>query len=806
MDISVVIATHNQKERLRLVLSALKDQHFSENRLEIIVVDDGSTDGTSAMLSSLQSTGLRVESFAKNSGRCHARNAGIKEACGALVVFLDGDALPAPDLLLRYWQSHQKNGDNAVLCGDQYVLPHLEFLQDPQTGSLFDIPLSCSARKHLTQQRERIIVTEDRVRRDFSSIAAQSSEGGYPFPQVRALQREFHELCTKAPNSPLAWLGLYPHNMAVPLALLKEVGGFDEAIPFCEGWELGYRLKRAGAQFIRARALSYHLYHYHDFSDPAKAKAETAKRYAAVEYLAHTHSDPFVYLIHFWWAHLWPNPFFPEESIIRSLVEFDHLYRTISAQKWQTYRAVLDSLPPFARNKSTRSEEAPSRLGQALKTRHFQSGETSDLASQLIAQGKTHELNGDLVRAEHCYDRAIALANKPGDAEKLAMSCSGKGFIRQLHGDFSAAIDLHTKALRINEKIERKAGAALDLGNLGIAYFLKGDFTTAEKFYRQSKTTYEELGDFSGVANQYNSLANLRKSQGRLDEANELLQRALEIDTEADRQEGLALHYGLSASINLLLGDSERALTHGEASLAANRSLADIKGQAYAHGTLAEVYFQRRDTCSTQSHLLRSIELFERMGMTANTADRYLLLGKLYAQTKEFARAERALRHCLQLLENSPSQQLIAAAKMALSLVHIERQNYAEALREREAVLAIYESANEPQLIAYSLAALGEIHVLQQELDAAESYYRRALSAFEKLGDEVGQAVVYDNMGDAATQRDQKARACALWKLASMRFTRMGMDPPSARADAKIQALQSSPCNPETMPAEAGTV
>ncbi|MFT5088619.1 MAG: tetratricopeptide (TPR) repeat protein/glycosyltransferase involved in cell wall biosynthesis [Candidatus Latescibacterota bacterium] len=825
MDISVIIATHKQKERLRLVLSALDKQSIGEKFFEIVVVDDGSTDGTRTMLNSLQIANLHVESFDANQGRCQARNTGIKKACGDLLVFLDGDALPSPDLLECYWQAHTTNGVNAVLCGDQYVLPQLEFFQDPQTGALLDAPLSCSARRHLAQQHERILVTEDRVREDFAAIAAQAIEGGYPFPQVRALQREFHELCETVPDSALGWLGLYPHNMAVPSVLLEQVGGFDEAITFCEGWELGYRLKMAGGKFIRARALSYHLYHHHDFSDPAKAKTEAAKRYAAIDYIAHKHGDPLVRLIHFWWAHLWPNPFFPEESILCSLVEFDRLYRTISAKKWRSYCSVLDHLEPPAPNETISSEsineqpaepsralqssreweallasaeehrqkgrieKALSQIEKALVVQRRQGGEDSGLASLLISQGRTHELSGDLARAGCCYDRAISICAKVGDTEKLATGYSCKGFVMQLRHDFDAAIDLHTKSLRINEKIEQRKAAALDLGNLGIVHFLKGELRVAEKFYEESKTLYHEIGYFAGVANQYNSLANLRKSQGRLHEAQELLERALEIDLESNRQEGLALHYGLLSSLQLLRGDVTQALAHGEAALAANQSLADTKGQAYAHGVLAEVHFQRGDSSLAESHLLHSIDLFERMGMSVNIADRHLFLGKLYTKTKELDKAEDALLHCLHL---APNPRLVAAARTSLSLVHIERKDYAEAQRQRKAALAIYESENERQLVAYGLAALGEIHALKKEWDSAESHYRRALSAFEKVGDEMGQAVVYDSMGDAALQGEEKARACALWKMASMYFIRMGMDEPSARSNAKIGALQST--------------
>ena len=370
----------------------------------------------------------------------------------------------------------------------------------------------------------------------------------------------------------------------------------------------------SGGIFIRARALSYHLYHHHDFSDPHKAKAETAKRYAAVEHIARKHDDPQVNLIHFWWAHFWPNPFFPDESILRSLVEFDHLYRTISAKKWRAYRSVLDYSRP-------RMPDEPTSSAHSKEQR-----KDSECASILIAQGKTHELKGDLARAGRCYDGAISIYASVGDEEKLATSYSSKGFVMQLLHDFDAAIDLHTKSLHINEKIEQKKGCALDLGNLGIVHFLRGDFTTAERFYEGSKDIYHEIGDFAGVANQYNSLANLRKSQGRLHEAKDLLERALEIDTEGDRKEASRCITACS-----LRCSSCSVIQHRRSHTARPRSQPTNLWQIQK-GRLMPTAASPRSTSSAaifrrlNRMYSRSIELFEHMGMSANLADRHLLL------------------------------------------------------------------------------------------------------------------------------------------------------------------------------------
>ena len=833
MDISVIVATYNQKERLRLVLSGLENQGISSEHFEILVVDDGSTDGTGAMLKSLNMQNLEVESFQTNQGRCLARNRGIERAHGSLVVFLDGDALPAPDLLQHYLEAYKENGQKSVFCGYQYVLPNLEYFQNPQTGSLLDTSLPYSLRRRLALHRDKMIIAEDMVRNEFNSIIEKAVEGGYPFESVRTMQREFRDLYETVEKPALGWIGLYPHNMAIPLKLLEKVGGFDDTIPFCEGWELGYRLRAAGGRFISVQASSYHLYHHHHFSDPEKAKAEGIKRYAAVEYMARKHSDALVRLVHFWWAHLWPNPFLPEESVIGSLIEFDHIYRTISETDEKEYQGLLDALPQFdldtepsihykfSRAESAvserveqqddpeewktilasadehwqngRLEAALSQIELAKEVNHRQSDATIGLANILISQGKVYELKGELDKANQCYDEAISIFLQTGGDEstrKLAVGYTCKGFITQLQGNLSEATSLYVKAQNLNKKINCQEGYALVLGNLGTVHILKGDLDSAEKFYEESIAIYKEIGDSAGIADQYSSLANLRKVQGRIYEARPILEQAIEIDKDLDRKEGLALDYGLFSSLHLLMGNMEEALEYGQAALEANQSLADEKGKAYSYSTLADVHFYRGDFSLAESYLHRSIDLFERMDMSANAIDRYLSLGKLYAHSKKFDKAKEVLSDYLRLTSDSTNQQTIAAARTTLGLVYVQCGQYEDAYQEQKTALEIYETERDKKGIAYGLASLGEIHQLREQWDKAKSCYSRTLSICKEINDELGQGLAYMGMGDVAAKEELKEKAVALWTIASEIFVRIDMCNYADRVEKKIKAIQ----------------
>ena len=833
MDISVIVATYNQKERLRLVLSGLENQGISSEHFEILVIDDGSTDGTGAMLKSLNMQNLEVESFQTNQGRCLARNRGIERAHGSLVVFLDGDALPAPDLLQHYLEAYKENGQKSVFCGYQYVLPNLEYFQNPQTGSLLDTSLPYSLRRRLALHRDKMIIAEDMVRNEFNSIIEKAVEGGYPFESVRTMQREFRDLYETVEKPALGWIGLYPHNMAIPLKLLEKVGGFDDTIPFCEGWELGYRLRAAGGRFISVQASSYHLYHHHHFSDPEKAKAEGIKRYAAVEYMARKHSDALVRLVHFWWAHLWPNPFLPEESVIGSLIEFDHIYRTISETDEKEYQGLLDALPQFdldtepsihykfSRAESAvserveqqddpeewktilasadehwqngRLEAALSQIELAKEVNHRQSDATIGLANILISQGKVYELKGELDKANQCYDEAISIFLQTGGDEstrKLAVGYTCKGFITQLQGNLSEATSLYVKAQNLNKKINCQEGYALVLGNLGTVHILKGDLDSAEKFYEESIAIYKEIGDSAGIADQYSSLANLRKVQGRIYEARTILEQAIEIDKDLDRKEGLALDYGLFSSLHLLMGNMEEALEYGQAALEANQSLADEKGKAYSYSTLADVHFYRGDFSLAESYLHRSIDLFERMDMSANAIDRYLSLGKLYAHSKKFDKAKEVLSDYLRLTSDSTNQQTIAAARTTLGLVYVQCGQYEDAYQEQKTALEIYETERDKKGIAYGLASLGEIHQLREQWDKAKSCYSRTLSICKEINDELGQGLAYMGMGDVAAKEELKEKAVALWTIASEIFVRIDMCNYADRVEKKIKAIQ----------------
>lgn len=121
--ISVVIPTFNRRLRLAKVLSALAAQDCGGALFETVIIDDGSRDGTAEWLEG-QRYPFEVQLIRQaNRGPAHARNAGIDRAAGSLILFLDDDVVPAPELVSEHLRSHEAEKDVVVLgplCSLEY--------------------------------------------------------------------------------------------------------------------------------------------------------------------------------------------------------------------------------------------------------------------------------------------------------------------------------------------------------------------------------------------------------------------------------------------------------------------------------------------------------------------------------------------------------------------------------------------------------------------------------------------------------------------------------------------------------------
>ena len=118
-EVSVVIPTRNRGRLLALTLKSVRWQRGVE--LEVVVVDDGSTDNTAQVVAALADPRIRLVGHDRPQGVSAARNRGIAEAGGTWVAFLDDDDLWAPDKLASQLQAAHQTGRTWVYTGEVSV-------------------------------------------------------------------------------------------------------------------------------------------------------------------------------------------------------------------------------------------------------------------------------------------------------------------------------------------------------------------------------------------------------------------------------------------------------------------------------------------------------------------------------------------------------------------------------------------------------------------------------------------------------------------------------------------------------------
>ena len=110
--ISIIVQTYNSRETLAKLLRSIEESMFTD--YEVLVVDDGSTDGTLEML---QGDLVRVLKTPRNGGPSLARNVGARVAGGDVILFLDSDVILRPDTLDEVERFFRYYPDRSVMIG-----------------------------------------------------------------------------------------------------------------------------------------------------------------------------------------------------------------------------------------------------------------------------------------------------------------------------------------------------------------------------------------------------------------------------------------------------------------------------------------------------------------------------------------------------------------------------------------------------------------------------------------------------------------------------------------------------------------
>ena len=126
--VSVVIPTYNRSRIICASVNSVLNQTYKN--IELIVVDDCSTDDTERTIRSMSDTRIKYIKLERNSGACVARNTGIEKAAGTFIAFNDSDDEWLPEKIEKQLDFLQKNNADIVLCKMECRTPENKFIHN----------------------------------------------------------------------------------------------------------------------------------------------------------------------------------------------------------------------------------------------------------------------------------------------------------------------------------------------------------------------------------------------------------------------------------------------------------------------------------------------------------------------------------------------------------------------------------------------------------------------------------------------------------------------------------------------------
>jgi GT2 family glycosyltransferase len=234
---------------------------MSPEDFEVIVVDDCSSQDTMDYIKSINwQFNLRYFKNKMNLGRSGARNVGIEQSKGDVLVFTDDDCLLSPDYLQNHLNFFKKG---FVSHGAIWNIPYLKFFSDPACGKLYP-----EYKNRQVTNLLNMCISEGDVLNNFDRIIVLSKKTNFE----NAVEKFIN-----GTDSSLNWISCTGGNIAVEAEIAKELGGFDEQLGKdwgMEDIEFGYRLYAKGHKFQYINNASvFHMAHYRFNTDELSQKA-----------------------------------------------------------------------------------------------------------------------------------------------------------------------------------------------------------------------------------------------------------------------------------------------------------------------------------------------------------------------------------------------------------------------------------------------------------------------------------------------------------------------------------------------------
>ncbi|MBD0370448.1 MAG: tetratricopeptide repeat protein [Pyrinomonadaceae bacterium] len=356
------------------------------------------------------------------------------------------------------------------------------------------------------------------------------------------------------------------------------------------------------------------------------------------------------------------------------------------------------------------------------------------------------ELKRDGVKARENYNKALKLAqevknqlggadidelieNELGEADTLA----GLGDLEGRVGNTTQALDYYNRALAIYKRRGSTEGQGDVYRGLGDLERYLNKLDEADTDYQQALGLYQFIGDLGGQADAYRGLGELGSVQVKEDKINEgiakqYFKQALELYEKIKEQNGQAEIYNLLGELDSALS-AEAAQKNYETALNIYKSIQNLDGQADTLKDIGDLDVKAGKHDSARGRYETALGFYKKVGNQIGQAEVHKSLGDLSRTTEDFEAASQHYNDALLIYQNMNNQNGVAQINIVLG------------------DLASLASAKEPP------------QNKKTKIDEARNSYTRALEAYNKSDNKLGQTVALQGISNVDAKQKNLAES-----------------------------------------------
>lgn len=252
--------------------------------------------------------------------------------------------------------------------------------------------------------------------------------------------------------------------------------------------------------------------------------------------------------------------------------------------------------------------------------------------------GNVAKIQGDIYKAQSCFEQAIKLRREAGDSSGMAGSMSNLGAIMQQKGDMKKALDLYYAALPIKQRENNPEALATTYENIGLLHLDRKEPLLAMEMLQKAEKIYEYTGNQVRMSRLINSIAIAYYDQQKFDSALTEYNRSLEIRLALNDSDGIAECYTNIGNVHYTRYDYQSALRYYRLAMAfIPRNIQETEVAVYCNFAIGLAYAGKKDSALIVAQM--ADEMADHIGTPDQKIAVYGAYSDIYKASGEYEKA-----------------------------------------------------------------------------------------------------------------------------------------------------------------------